>query len=84
MRSEEPLEDRKLATVKSWFTRSASSASSQNGSVEPAADGNSSSVAVSKEGVLESGPGFTPLRQLSMRYWDCVHFLGMFKGWKGL
>lgn len=68
MRSEEPPEDRKLSSVKSWFSRSVSSISSQNGSVDAAADGYSSSVAVSKEGVLESGPGFTPLRQLSMRY----------------
>lgn len=68
MRSEEPLEDGKLSTVKSWFSRSVSSISSQNGSVDAAADGNSYSVAVSKEGVLESGPGFTPLKQLSMRY----------------
>lgn len=68
MRSEEPPEDRKFVTGKSWFSRSVSSRSSQNGSGDTAADGNSSSVSVSKEGVLESGPGFTSLRQLSMRY----------------
>ncbi|KAG0578148.1 hypothetical protein KC19_4G001600 [Ceratodon purpureus] len=67
MRREEPPEDRKLLAVKSWFTRSLSSISSQNGSVENTLDGNSSSISMSKEGVVESGPGFTPLRQLSMR-----------------
>lgn len=67
MRSEEPLEDGKLTAVKSSFSRSVDSIPAQNGSVHAAADGNSHSVAVSKEGVLESRPGFTPLRQLSMR-----------------
>ena len=68
MRREEPPEDRKRLAVKSWFTRSLSSVASQNGSVEASWDGDSSSISVPKEGGVESGPGFTPLRQLSMRY----------------
>lgn len=69
MRKEEPLEDRKLLAVKSWFTRSLSSISYQNGSSEATSDGNPSTISLSKEGVVESGSGFAPLRQLSMRYY---------------
>lgn len=68
MSKDEPLEERKLLAVKSWFSRSVSSISSNNGSVEAVVDGNSSSVSVSKEGMVDNGTGNTPLRQLSMRY----------------
>lgn len=67
MSKDEPLEERKLLAVKSWFSRSVSSISSNNGSVEAVVDGNSSSVSVSKEGMVDNGTGNTPLRQLSMR-----------------
>jgi hypothetical protein len=69
MSSEEHFEDGKLLAAKSWFTRSSSSRTVQNASIEAAPDEVSSGISVSKEGAVESGAGFTSLRhQISMRY----------------
>ena len=69
MSKEELYEDGKLLAAKSWFTRSASSITLQNASIEAAPDEVSCGIPVSKEGAVESGAGLTSLRQqLSMRY----------------
>lgn len=72
MSNAEPHEDGKVKAAKSWFTRSASSITFRNASIEAAPDEVSSAISMSKEGAVESGSaGFTSLRQqLSMRYWS--------------